>query len=139
MRKVIILIALIFISFIAISQELHIYGGRSHDIYLGCLNCNSYNSNSIWNNYGTYGSKYNDKSIWNSYGTYGSSYGDFSPFNTYANYPPVVVDKQGNFYGYLTINKYKDKRAEFELTLTIYKYYDLIRDDVPTWYDKIFN
>jgi hypothetical protein len=139
MRKVIILIALIFISFIVISQELHIYGGRSHDIYLGCLNCNSYNSNSIWNNYGTYGSKYNDKSIWNSYGTYGGSYGDFSPFNTYANYPPVVVDKQGNFYGYLTINSYKDKRAEFDLALTIYKYYESIRDDIPTWYDKIFN
>jgi hypothetical protein len=32
----------------------------------------------------------------------------FSACNEYANYPPVVVDRAGNFYGYLTLNEYKN-------------------------------
>ena len=121
------------------SQTLHLYGGNNHDIYLGCLNCDKYNSSSIWNAYGTYGSKYNSNSIWNSYGTYGSEYNSLSPWNQYSSDSPAVVDKDGNFYGYFTLNTYKSNRAEFELALTIYKYHDLIKDDVSKWYDKIFN
>ena len=64
------------------AQALHIYGGSNGGEYMGCLNCNSYDSNSIWNEYGTYGSSYNSESIWNEYGTYGSKYSSFSPWNT---------------------------------------------------------
>lgn len=120
------------------AQTLHLYGGKNHDVYLGCLNCNAYDSNSIWNSYGDYGSKYNSKSIWNKYGDYGGAYSDYSPFCRYANNPPVVVDKQGNFYGYLTINLYNSKQADFGLAKTIYEYYEEIREDVREWYDKIF-
>lgn len=60
-------------------QTLHLYGGPNHDVYLGCLNCNNYDSNSIWNTYGNYGSVYNSNSIWNKYGTYGSEYNSYSP------------------------------------------------------------
>jgi len=139
MKKIFFLTLLFLtITTIASSQTLHLYGGKNHDVYLGCLNCDKYNSNSIWNAYGTYGSKYNSNSIWNAYGTYGSKYNSYSPWNAYSSDPPVVVDKEGNFYGYFTVNAYKDKRADFGLALTIYKYYDLIMDDVSKWYDKIF-
>ncbi len=121
-----------------VAQTLHLYGGKNHDEYLGCLNCDKYNSNSIWNAYGTYGSKYNSNSIWNAYGTYGSKYNSYCPWNSYSNDPPVVVDKEGNFYGYFSVNKYQSKRADFDLALTIYEYHELIRDDVGKWYDKIF-
>ena len=47
--------------------ELYIYAGRYEEDYLGKLNANKYDSESIWNKYGTYGSKYNSKSIWNKY------------------------------------------------------------------------
>ena len=120
------------------SQTLHLYGGSNSDVYLGCLNCNNYDANSIWNEYGTYGSEYNSNSIWNEYGTYGSEYNSYSPWNEYSSTPPVVVDVDGNFYGYFTLNEYKGDRADFGLALTIYTYYDLIRDDVGEWYDKIF-
>ena len=53
------------------------------------------------------------------YGTYGSSYNSDSPWNAYGSNPPVVVDKSGNFYGYFTVNRYKDKRADFSLALNI--------------------
>lgn len=119
-------------------QTLHIYGGSNHDVYLGCLNCNKYDQNSIWNAYGTYGSKYNSNSIWNAYGTYGSKYNAYSPWNAYSNDSPVIVDKDGDFYGYFTTNRYKSKRADSGLVETLYKYHELIRDDVSKWYDKIF-
>lgn len=122
-----------------LGQTLHIYGGQGHDEYLGCLNCNSYDKNSIWNEYGIYGNNYSPKSIWNSYSKFGNDYNPYSPWNNYSSNPPVIVDKDGTFYGYFTLNESNSKRAEFELTLIIYKYYDLIREDVSKWYDKIFN
>lgn len=117
---------------------LQLFGGRDHTQYVGCLNCGKYASSSIWNEYGTYGSRYATNSIWNEYSTYGSEYSSYSPFNAYASYPPVIVDADGNFYGYFTINAYHSKRAESNLTLFIYKYFKVIREDVGEWYDKIF-
>lgn len=76
--------------------------------YLGKLTTNQYDSESIWNEYGTYGSKYNANSIWNNYGTYGSAYSHESAFNEYATRPPQVVDKDGYFICYLTENEYLD-------------------------------
>jgi hypothetical protein len=138
MRIVIVFCCLLCSIFSFAQKSLHIYGGKDHDVYLGCLNCSKYDQNSIWNQYGTYGSKYNASSIWNKYGDYGGKYSDTSPFNLYASTPPVIVDKDGGFYGYFTVNTYKDKRADFKLVLTIYKYHDEIADDVATWYDKLF-
>jgi len=74
--------------------------------FLGTLNENRYDLNSIYNEYGTYGSKYNAKSIFNPYGNYGSDYSSVSPFNAYASNPPGLYDRQGNFYGTLSVNRY---------------------------------
>ena len=120
-EKIFVLVLLFLCSF-AQAQTLKIYGGADHDVYLGKLNASNFDSELIWNGYGTYGSEY-------------SSY---SPFNEYASNPPVLVDDDGNFYGYFTINAYKSKRANFDLVNKIYEYYDLIRDDVSKWYDKLF-
>ena len=117
---------------------LYIYGGDNHDVFLGCLNCDDNNSNSIWNEYGTFGNGYNSDCIWNEYGTFGNEYGLYSPWNEYATNPPVIVDKDGNSFGYFTTNRSNDKRADFELVLIVYKYYDLIRGNVTKWHDKIF-
>ena len=138
MRTLFIVLALLCCSLIH-SQAYNLYGGKDHDIYLGCLNCNKTDESSVWNQYGSYGSKYSNTCIWNKYSLYGGEYSDNSPFNQYANYPPVIVDKDGNFYGYFTLNKYHDKRATSNLALTIYKFYDLIPEDVGGWYDKLFN
>lgn len=125
-------------SFQMYSQTLHLYGGDDHDVYLGCLNCNQYDSNSIWNEYGTYGNKYGANSIWNEYGTYGNPYSPVSPWNSYSSESPVVVDKNGGFYGYLTSNKYASSRADFELAEFLCEFHELIREDVGLWYEKLF-
>lgn len=137
-RILFFIVCCIFSMHCIFSQTLYIYGGEDHDVFLGKLNASKYDSKSIWNEYGTYGSEYNTNSIWNEYGTYGSEYSSYSPFNSYASYPPVIVDEEGNFYGYFTVNKYKSKRANFDLVHIICEYYESIREDVDEWYDKIF-
>jgi hypothetical protein len=129
---------LLILNLISVSQSLHLYGGKDHDIYLGCLNCDQFDKNSIWNEFGTYGNSFSTTSIWNEFGVYGNEYGQYCPWNEFSTNPPVIVDKDGNFYGYLTVNEFKKDRADFDLVLIIYKYFDLIRDDVSKWYDKIF-
>jgi hypothetical protein len=94
-----------FVSLYAISlSELRIIA--SDGMFLGTLNQNEYDSNSIYNQYGKYGSPYNTACIFNKYSNYGSDYSDKSPFNPYANNAPGLYDQQGNFYGTLSINRY---------------------------------
>ncbi len=120
------------------AQVLHIYGGQKQDVYLGCLNCNKFDSKSIWNAYGSHGSKFSATSIWNSYGSYGGKYSQYSPFNGFTNSPPIIVDSSGEFYGYLTSNTFMSNRANFALANTVCKYWEAIIEDVGGWYDKIF-
>lgn len=120
-------------------QSILIYGGDNHDVFLGCLNCDKYNQSSIWNSYGEYGSRYSSKSLWNTYGEFGGRYSDYSPFNKYAGNPPVLVDKEGNFYGYFTADKYHADRTKSKLALFIVDYWQAISQDVNEYYEKIFN
>ena len=138
MKRILVIIVAVFSFNLAYGQTFLIYGGEDHDVYLGKLNASEYDSESIWNEYGRFGSKYNSNSIWNEYGRYGSAYSSYSPFNEYATYPPIIVDSQGNFYGYFTLNKYKPKRANLDLVNIICAYFEEIREDVDEWYDKIF-
>lgn len=71
--------------------------------YLGEIT-NSYASDSIFNEYGTYGSEYSSDSIWNEYATFGSEYSNDSPFNEYTSTPPMII-KGGKIIGYLSANK----------------------------------
>ena len=59
--------------------------------YLGSCNPSVYESKSILNTYGDYGSQYSSKSIHNSYGNYGSKYSDYSPYNSLAGHPPLIM------------------------------------------------
>lgn len=138
MKKIIFLLFFILQAFFSCGQILYIFGGEEHDVYLGRLNANDFDSESIWNEYSKYGNKFSNNSIWNEYGVYGNEYSQYSPFNEYASYPPVIVDIKGNFYGYFTIDKYKNDRAEFDIVNVIYKYYKYIREDVGKWYNKLF-
>lgn len=138
MKKIIFLLFFVLQAFFSCGQILYIFGGEKHDVYLGRLNANDFDSESIWNEYSKYGNKFSNNSIWNEYGVYGNEYSQYSPFNEYASYPPVIVDIKGNFYGYFTIDKYKNDRAEFDIVNVIYKYYKYIREDVGKWYNKLF-
>lgn len=87
--------------------KLMLFGGRGHDTYLGCLNCGEYDSESVFNEYSQFGSAYSSTSIRNAYSEFGSRYSQYSACNPYASDPPVVVDGDGNYYGRLTLNRYR--------------------------------
>lgn len=95
-----------FCSFAYAQSDLLLFGGDRHDVFLGCLTCSEYDSDSVHNRYGDHGSQYSSTSIFNPYGDYGSKYSSDSACNPYASDPPVIVDADGNFYGTLTMNRY---------------------------------
>jgi len=80
--------------------------------FLGVITTNKFNSDSITNEYGKYGSQYNSNSIFNKYGNYGSEYSSLSPFNKYTSTPPKICDGNGNFIAYLTANRYLTPRVD---------------------------
>ena len=140
MRQYLFTITFCLLAGIAGAQELLLYGGEDHDEFLGCLNCSKYDSDSICNKHGK-GSKYNSESIINKYGTYGSKYSSSSPWNKYSssNSVPVLVDPNGNFYGYFTINKYRSKAINFaddlaDLFETVDGDLELVRESICKWF-----
>jgi hypothetical protein len=88
-------------------KKTMVFGGAGHRTYLGCLSCSQYDLESVFNAYGKYGSAYGPESIFNHYSEFGSSYSATSACNPSASDPPVIVDSQGNYYGRLTVNRYR--------------------------------
>jgi hypothetical protein len=96
-------------------SKLMLFGGQGHKVYLGCLNCSQYATDSVLNMYGSHGSPYGTESIFNKYSNFGSRYSTYSACNPYATDPPVIVDENGNYYGRLTVNRYNGQGANSEL------------------------
>ena len=82
----------------------NIYG--SGGTFLGTLNANPYDPNSISNPYGQYGSPYSPTSINNPYSTYGSSYSPSGVNNKYTTGGPTIFASDGTYLGRLNANPY---------------------------------
>ncbi len=82
MKKIVFIISLTATMFAsADGAKLYSNDGK----FLGNVNNNPYDSNSISNPYGKYGSKYSADSINNPYGTYGNKYSNEYTPNPYGN------------------------------------------------------
>src|ERR1700722_9327965 len=86
------------------SKALLLFGGDDHKTFLGCLNCGDTNPTSVCNDIGEFGSDIQSGSIWNDIGTYGSDISSSSPWNDIAQDAPIIVDRDGNSYGYFSAN-----------------------------------
>lgn len=75
----------------------------SSNTFLGTVN-NSYDSQSIFNEFGTYGNEFSAKSIWNQFSTLGNEFNSNSPFNEFSSSPPMLI-KNRRIIGYLSSNK----------------------------------
>ena len=53
------------------TTRLLIFGGDNNRVFLGCLSCSEFDSDSVYNQYGDYGSIYSATSILNFYSEYG--------------------------------------------------------------------
>jgi hypothetical protein len=101
------------------APALLLFGDTDHRTFLGCLNCNQFDSNSVCDQFGHYGSEFSSESIWDEFGHFGSRFSSDSPWNEFASSPPVIVDKQGNFYGYFSSNSVQVQRTRIPWAVTL--------------------
>ena len=80
--KISIIISVLLVSANAYAQSPYLVSPDGQ--YVGNLNSNQYDPNSVANPYGQYGSPYSPNSINNPYGQYGSPYSPYSANNPYA-------------------------------------------------------
>lgn len=73
--------------------------------YLGRFT-NRFDSQSVLNQFGNYGSPYSSTSTNNTYGQYGSPYSNLSARNPYASRPPIII-KNGQALAFYTNNQFK--------------------------------
>jgi len=93
MKKLILAVLLVCSS--AVQADGLILVDPTNGRYLGNVNSNPYDPNSISNPYGRYGSPYSPDSINNPYGQYGSPYSPNSVNNPYAvpSMTPVLIER----------------------------------------------
>ncbi|MFT8675023.1 MAG: hypothetical protein ABF990_07715 [Acetobacter sp.] len=85
-------------------SRLMIYAGPLYREYLGCLNCDQYDTDSVWNAYSPlgWGNSYSDYSH---FYIYRQAHGVYSACDPFARQPPRILDVQNKLYGYLNISK----------------------------------
>jgi hypothetical protein len=103
--KKITLTFLMLLTSAANAQEILIFGGNNNKDFLGCLSCNEMAGNSVWNEMSQYGWN-NGFGKWNPFGPYKNPFSSYSACNEYTSNGPVLVDRNGKFYGRLTMNEY---------------------------------
>jgi hypothetical protein len=116
--------------------ELLLFGDADHRTYLGCLTCGSFNAESVCNRYGNFGSPLNAKSMWNPVGDYGSRFSPQSPWNNLATDPPVIVDRQGGFYGYFTAVRFYPQRTTIRFFVVLLDDSDEVNRDLQAARDR---
>jgi hypothetical protein len=84
-------------------SRITLVGGNNYEVYLGCWNCNEFDPESIFNQFGQHGSRFSSTSINNQFSQYGSQFSSISACNQFATRPPILVDSQ-RVYGELTVN-----------------------------------
>ncbi|WP_435276775.1 hypothetical protein ACMAZF_07510 [Psychrobium sp. nBUS_13] len=109
MHKLIVCLFILF-SFSTNANELcqlvdgsKIIAQDSQNTYLGKIT-NSFDSDSIFNEFGTYGNEFSGDSIWNEFSTFGNEFNSDSPFNEFSSSPPMII-KDKKIIGYLSANK----------------------------------
>jgi hypothetical protein len=65
------------------------------------------------------GSRFETDGIFNGFGNFGKRDSESSPWNRYtmSDKVPVLVTEDGEFYGYLTINKFRSNAVPFSTDL----------------------
>ena len=78
----------------------------AEDDYLGEYSSNPYDSDSVSNPYGQYGSEFSPDSINNPFGQYGNPYSPNSATNPYATDTPKLYSSDGKYLGKVSANPY---------------------------------
>ena len=79
--------------------------------FLGKLNPDNFDEESIFNKFGTYGNKFFPSSIFNQFSTYGNQFNALSPYNQFSTNPPKLF-VNGEFVAFLTKNQTRRPRVD---------------------------
>jgi len=110
------------------SKALLLFGGHDHKTFLGCLNCSDISATSVCNDIGQFGSDIQLNSIWNSIGRFGSDISLTSPWNSLTQDAPIIVDPDGNSYGYFSVNTLHHDRTRIPWLVEVLDYYEETND-----------
>ncbi len=97
--------------------DLLLYGGDQRDVFLGCLSCSETHRDSVHNRFGQYGNPFSGKSLLNNFVIYRNPVSPLSACNALALQPPIIVGRDGRFYGELTTNEVRSKRTTIKPAL----------------------
>ena len=75
-------------------------------VFIGNLNTNQFDPDSVNNPFGHYGSEFGQYSIHNKFGRYGNEYSQYSATNPYTLHAPKLYDQNGVYLGKLSANKF---------------------------------
>lgn len=94
------------------AQKLMIFGGKNHDAYLGCLNCEPTSPESIVNRGGKYGrcgglvfDNLFCRGLLSEFGSAGLIASETSACGPSSTNAPVIVDEAGQYYGRFSVGK----------------------------------
>ena len=110
------------------TKALLLFGGDDHKTFLGCLNCVETSDVSVCNEVGKYGSEVQENSIWDEVGPYGSEVSPTSPWNEVSQNAPIIVDSDGNSYGYFSANTVHHDRTRIDWLVAVLDYYEQTND-----------
>jgi hypothetical protein len=109
-------------------KALLLFGDTDHKTFLGCLNCVDTAAVSVCNDVGRYGSDVSSDSIWNDVGRFGSDVSRLSPWDSVSQDAPIIVDSDGQSYGYFSVNTVHHDRTRIGWLVAVLDYYDKTND-----------
>ena len=80
--------------------------------FLGAVVGNEFDPNSLLNKFSAYRSEFDEKSIFYEFGKYGDEFSNLSAYNKDADKPPRIIDEQGKFIRWLTVNSIFTPRVD---------------------------
>lgn len=86
-----------------IQMAMHIYAGPLYREYLGCLNCNQFDTSSVWDGYGAMGWD-NAFASSSHFVRYRQPHGRYSACDPFAAEPPILKDNSLRHYGVLNVS-----------------------------------
>ena len=123
------IVLLVALPVTAQTPALLLFGGDNNRTFLGCLNCGKHDVDSVCNKFGQHGSRFAVDSIWNKFGLYGSKFAIHSPWNKFSISGPVIVDRDGGFYGVFSANQHVVNRTKIRAFLFLLDRPELVNTD----------
>ncbi len=89
------------------AARYELWGGPAYSVFLGCWSCSRFDRESVFNEFGPYGSRFSATSVTNRFSRYGSAFSSDSACNKFASNPPIIFDTARRTYSELTLNAFR--------------------------------